>query len=286
MLKNHSAIIALIVLLVVSLACSQTTPMAAPVQDPNTLNTSIAQTVAARQTEAALLNPPTATLTFTPETPTLTPEPVLSATPDFTATSETPLITVSKDTNCRVGPGAVYERVGILLTGEVAEVVGRDVTGEYWLIINPDGNTESCWVWGEYATVTGNTFTLLFPTTVPLPANAFTASVIGLKNCSDVWWVNFNLTNGSGVVFRSMSLNIQDEDGGATLSMVSDDFIVSGGCDTPVKRTEIALGLTIPVSSPPFGYDPSGHNITANIKVCTELNLGGTCLTQNLTFKP
>ena len=56
MLKRHPILISVVILLIASLACSQSAPTESP-QDPNVFNTSIAQTVAARQTEAALANP-------------------------------------------------------------------------------------------------------------------------------------------------------------------------------------------------------------------------------------
>lgn len=98
------------------------------------MSTAVAGTVIAGITQDALnatLNPPTAqntftpipTSTFIPEPPTLTPTATLVPTLPFTPTAETPLITVSVDTNCRSGPGKVYDMVGALLVGEVADIL-------------------------------------------------------------------------------------------------------------------------------------------------------------------
>ena len=38
----------------------------------------------------------------------------------------------------------------------MAEVVGRNLNGNYWYIRNPNDSNGYCWLWGEYATVTGN----------------------------------------------------------------------------------------------------------------------------------
>ena len=113
MLKKHSILMSITVLLIAALACVLPGAAPAPALDPNAVNTSIVQTISARQTQEILNNPPTATFTLTPELPTLTLEPTLSSVPDFTATPSTPQITVSVDTNCRTGPGAIFERVGI-----------------------------------------------------------------------------------------------------------------------------------------------------------------------------
>src|SRR5690349_14410070 len=108
--------LSVIVLLILSLACATS---GAPTQDIN----SIMQTMVSAVTQTAqvivpvdLLNTPTATFTpaFTP-TVTLTPSPI------FTATAIIPQVSVSVATNCRVGPGKVYDRVGALLAGQVAE---------------------------------------------------------------------------------------------------------------------------------------------------------------------
>lgn len=99
------------------------------------------------------------------ETPTLIPSPTatFTATPTatitLTPTSAVPMVSVSENTNCRTGPGVIYDLVGALLVGEQAVVVGKYTVGNYWIINNPNGSG-TCWLWGQYATVTGNTLGL------------------------------------------------------------------------------------------------------------------------------
>jgi hypothetical protein len=289
MLKRHPFLIFLVTLLVASFACSQAAPVAAPM-DSNALNTSIAQTVAARQTEVAL-NAPTSTaiFTLTPVPPTATLEPTLSVTPDLnlSPTLETPMITVSVDTNCRTGPGSIYQRVGMLLVGETAEVVGRgqNVDGEFWYIRNPDEGLEYCWVWGGYATVTGNTLPLLFMSPQPPPASSFTATYQKLEKCT-VWWLNFKLTNTSAGLFKSVSLILRDADTNTVANLQANNFPHSIDCKTPEITDSLISGGTVVVSSPPLGYNPTGHNLNAKIKICTDADQKGICLTQELNFKP
>jgi hypothetical protein len=286
MFKKHHILAAFVALLVVSLACSQVAPAAAP-PDPNAVNTSIALTVAARQTEAVLNNPSTATVTLAPVTPTLSPtlEPTLSTTPDFTPTIETPLITVSVDTNCRAGPGSIFERVGMLLEGETAEVVGREPKGEYWYIRNPDEGLEYCWVWGEYATVTGNTLPLLYMSPAAPPASSFAASFAKLETCT-VYWVDIKLTNNSAGNFESVALELRDADTNTLATMAENKFTHKTGCEVPVMTDALVAGATFILSSPPLGYNPSGHNLSVKVTVCTDANQQGICLTQTLSFKP
>ncbi len=153
------------------------------------------------------------------------------ATPSFTATvtlipSPTPsptssliLITVSMDTNCRTGPGKVYDYLGALLAGEQTEVVGWDGIGEYWYIKNPDQPGGFCWLWGQYATLTGDrqSLPLVAPPPTPMPTLTQTqpsllqpvyitgiATIVPTANitivnngCAVIWYVYITLSTQS-----------------------------------------------------------------------------------------
>jgi hypothetical protein len=82
------------------------------------------------------------------------------------------MITVSRGTNCRTGPGDPYDIVGDLMVNETAEVVGVSPDGGTWIIKNPDGPGE-CWLWGYYATVTGPTTGLPVYPLPPTPTPQF-----------------------------------------------------------------------------------------------------------------
>ena len=107
---------------------------------------------------------------------TTTPE--FTATPGPTSTPSVPQVTVSTNTNCRFGPGVVYDLIDALLVGQTAEVVGKNSSvPNYWVIKRINGSG-TCWLWGEYATVTGNTANLPeYPvpaTPTPSPTPTFT----------------------------------------------------------------------------------------------------------------
>jgi hypothetical protein len=81
-------------------------------------------------------------------------------------------VTVSAETNCRKGPGVIYASVYSLPVGQVAEVVGKNTITNYWIIKIP-GSNSTCWLWGKYATVSGNTAALAeFATFTPGPPTA------------------------------------------------------------------------------------------------------------------
>lgn len=291
MLKLNPIRLSVIVLLTASLACALP---GAPTADPNAVGTIVAQTIVAglSQTPEGVipntgLGSPTPTQTFTPEVPTLTPTQTLSPTPFFTPTPLIPQISVSVSTNCRVGPGKVYDRVGALLVGEVAEVVGRDQTGNYWYIRNPDASGQFCWLWGEYATLTGNYVALpmFTPPPTPTPSPAFEASYDGKDTCAG-WWVDVRLENTGGLTFRSLSLTVKDTVTDTTLSLSSDGFTDLDGCLDSDTRDNLAPEVTRIVSSPAFNYDPTGHKIRTTITLCSNKGLNGTCVTDTITFTP
>jgi len=91
------------------------------------------------------------------ETPTVVPG----------STPGAPMVSVSSPTNCRTGPSTDYDLLYTLNVGQTVEVVGKYSGGNYWVIDNPDGGG-NCWLWGEYATILGNTDNL--PDVVPPPA--------------------------------------------------------------------------------------------------------------------
>jgi hypothetical protein len=291
MLKLTPVYALMIILLVASLACNFSNVVT---PDPNSVDTSVVQTLVAIQlqgTQSAIpisaAESATPIPTFTPETPTLSPTPTLSATPVFTGTPQIPQITVSLATNCRVGPGKAYARVGALLVGETADVYGRNPTGNYWYIRNPDSGSEFCWLWGEYAALVGNTLALpvFTPPPTPTPVPAFKASYDGLDACVG-WWVEIELTNSGSVDFESISLTVKDTDTNTSLSTDGNIFTNLDGCATSKTRETLASGKRVTVSSPPFGYDPTGHKIRATITLCSNNNQKGVCITDEIKFTP
>ena len=93
---------------------------------------------------------------------TITAQAMLLETPTSTSESQTqtpaatgPEVSVSATTNCRTGPGSDYDVVFTMNPGSTAQVVGKDTPDDYWIIDDPAGGT--CWLWGQYATVNGDT---------------------------------------------------------------------------------------------------------------------------------
>jgi hypothetical protein len=109
--------------------------------------------------QAQLLETPTPLDTATPE---------LTSTPEFTPTPTVPTVSVSVNTNCRTGPSTQYDLVGGVNVGQTAVLVGKSTSTGYWIINNLNGSG-TCWLWGQYATVSGNTAGLPEYPTPPTP---------------------------------------------------------------------------------------------------------------------
>lgn len=282
----------LVFLMVVSSACSS--PGAASTPEANFIDTVVAETLAAIQAQSAVPGIPVTGLeTATPlPTFTLTPSPsptiTLTPTPIFTATPSVPVISVSVPTNCRVGPGKAYDRVGALLVGEFTQVYGRNLTGNYWYVANPDVAGGSCWLWGEYATLAGNlqALPIFTPPPTPTPVPAFVASYSGLESCNNTWWVEIKLENTGGITFRSILLSVADSGTNTTVSLSGNKFTNVNGCNSSDSRNVLASGEKFTVSSPVFGYDPTGHKLRATITLCSDVNVNGMCVTETVEFKP
>ena len=112
-------------------------------------------------------------------------------------------VTVSVATNCRSGPGQSFASLYGMPVGQVAKVVAKNTTTGYWIIEIPGQSGKTCWLWGQYATVTGDTATLnnvvtptsvatLKPTTTTTPTITATTASGAIAGCTDSTASNYN----------------------------------------------------------------------------------------------
>lgn len=275
--------------------------------DADAIRTASALTVIANLTqpisEATISPQPIITSTVEIASPTFTasftPTITLSPTPSFTPTALIPQITVSVDTNCRVGPGRVYPRVGALLVGEIAEVYGRDPTNRYWYIRNPDAADGYCWVWGEYATLTGPylivpvftppptptpTFTPTF-TVTPTPQPDFAIDYEGKDTCAG-WWVEVRVRNTGSIPFRSAVFDVDDLTTSQNQTALSDGFANVDGCSKTTTKDVLTQGNEFVISSPVFSYDLTGHDMVVHLTLCSQVGQKGDCVKRKVKFTP
>ncbi|MBK7454267.1 MAG: hypothetical protein IPJ46_11300 [Anaerolineales bacterium] len=146
--------------LILEQAGQTSTPTAADVQSQTIVYITATPEVAASATTEAVLPPATVDV------------PPSSNTPAVTVSNST-TVTVSIATNCRTGPGQAYPSIFGLPVGQSAEVVGKNTSTNYWIIKIPNGNG-TCWLWGQYATVTGDTSALPTVAIPPTPTPTIT----------------------------------------------------------------------------------------------------------------
>ena len=305
------SLLAMLVILACGLGDFSMAPPSPPVNpvDPEQIAQAISATFAAQTqlavyvqqtlTAVALQNPTlppqagsTPTLVFT-ATPSATPVPTLSLA--LTTTPNPPMVTVSSETNCRSGPGRMYDKLGVLNPGETTEVVGRTTVPNYWLVRNPDNPAQICWLWGQYATVTGDWQSLPQATPPPTPiatapAAAFHAVYLSTLACSGNYSFRIQLTNVGTVKFESYRVEVNDTTNGILESYQDDFFTDYTTCAMPANTLQdlepAEVGVVVNRGSSQLPYSPAGHNITVTFTLCSQNGLTGTCATKTLHFVP
>ncbi|HEX7541199.1 MAG TPA: hypothetical protein VF352_03635 [Anaerolineales bacterium] len=266
-------------------------------------STAAAQTAFANAMASTLAAMATNTpeFTFTPSltpTPTFTLTPFLTPTPTFTLTPEVPTVSVSVNTYCRSGPGPTYDILGIVNVGQNAEVVGRNASSDTWVIKLPSNPAINCWLWGQYATVVGNTAGLPVitppPTPTPAvtntPAASFMVVYSSIENCGiGAYAIKFKITNNGPVTWESNRVIATDQVSGETNTVDRNDFPNLNNADCALLSADLNLearevGYTSSISF--VVAPPAGHNFTATIRVCSLNGMAGTCLEKTITFTP
>jgi hypothetical protein len=231
--------------LLFTIACILTAP-ATPTEAPN-VNSSIATSVALTLAASGQALPGAAMPTPLPTmTEALPPTVAFTPTIALTATPSVPMASVSVNTNCRTGPGKVYDYIGALVIGEKAEIVGKNTSNNYWVIKNPDASG-NCWLWGYYATVAGNTANLteyIVPSTptpsIPVPPSNFVVThVCGATMQVTITWKD---NSGNETGFNVYQDGVLEHMAGENITTVSDDIPFVAG--TPIEFSVSAFNGT------------------------------------------
>ncbi len=99
--------------------------------------------------------------------------------PEIPSTTAIPMVIANVAASCLAGPGQGYDVIGTLDPGQEAQVVGRSMEGDYWLILYPPNPATLCWLDGASVTVTGNPVLLPVSTPPPTPTLVVTPVVGG-----------------------------------------------------------------------------------------------------------
>jgi len=227
--------------------------------------------------------------TSTPEftfTPSLTPTDTYTLTPPF------PMVTVSVNINCRTGPTTAYDLLGILQVGEQAEVVGRSSLSDTIIIRLPSNTAITCWLWTKYATLSGDISTLplipIPPTPTPrfsaTPPVTFNVSYVSTDFCAGSYRIKFRITNTGSLTLESDQVTVTDQNTSVTKTTTQDNFpyyssACATGADQNLEKGEV--GYT---TSAGFADDPTGHAMSATLRICSQNGMAGTCQEKTLTF--
>ena len=221
----------------------------------------------------------------------VTDTPAVPPSPTFTFTPEVPRVSVSVETNCRSGPGTAYDKLGVLLVGQTAEVVGRSASSDNWIIKLPSNPAIICWLWGYYATVSGNTsgLTVYTPPPTPTPAVTFNVVYYAIENCGGgIWGIKLQITNNGSLTWESIRVTATDQTTTQSNTVDWNSFLnynVSG-CALISEDQNLEAGEVGYHTTDTFAVNPAGHNFMATIRVCSLNGLAGTCLDKTITFTP
>jgi hypothetical protein len=309
--RTQSALLILSLVLIISSAACNGTNSASLDEEAflNAVDTAVAATDAAQaeaaqktQVAEALLAPTETPIpTATTAAPTSTPEP--SFTPNLEETDGTPAPTqasfspslsgpavqVSVDTNCRSGPGKSYTYLGALMVGEQAVIVGKDPSGAYWYITNPDAEGEYCWIWGHYATIAGNTgpLPIFTPGPTPTPDPNFSTAVNQVETCGGFWQIEFEVVNNGIVTLESISTYVKDTvTGNDSATTSKNKFVEMNGCTNVTSVGRLHPDDTGYTVSQDLVNDPTGHSTYVEMTVCTEDGLHGDCRSRAFYVTP
>jgi hypothetical protein len=108
-----------------------------------------------------------------------------------------------------------------------------------------------------------------------------------MESCTSTgWWVDIELQNTGGITFEFISLTVSDTGTGTVVPFEGANFINRNGCNETDTRDNLPAGSTRIVSSLPFSYDLSGHNLSARITLCSGVGFNGICRSQIIQFTP
>ncbi len=223
----------------------------------------------------------------TPE-PDITDTPTLTPTATDTPTPEVAMIYASANTNCRTGQGTFFQWLVTMQQGQESEAVGIDTSGDYWYIRRPDNPSAFCWLWGKYATPSGPYESLPVYTQIPTPTPGFDYKItyLQLKQCGAIWGLLFQIDNIGSFTLESWKSTAVDHTGGLTnVPNEQDEFFSSFSCGSSDTQNDLTPGEGSYLNAV-FNGDPSGHDITVKIKVCTEDGMAGDCLKKTFDMTP
>lgn len=231
---------------------------------------------------------PTDTPTEAPptETPTIPPTETLTPEPSATFTPVPPMARVGRESNCRVGPGGMYNLVATYQDGQMLEIMARDLGGGYILIRNPEKPEELCYLLANNVTITGDIAVLPKYTPLPSPTAApyFEVAYKKFDVCKGDDFVLFTVENTGNFAFRSAYVRVVDKKANQSVEHVLSAFDLMTGCIVAINVAPLEPGASGHLHSPPLKWNARGNTLQAVFQLCTEKALKGTCVIRTIEF--
>ena len=223
--------------------------------------------------------------TAPPDTLAPTPSPTATIEPTVTATSTpTPYVMVSGNTNCRYGPGSVYDWLHTYLAGDQALLVGKSADEAFWYTSDQNGILPDCWLWGKYATPVGDTALLpvFTPPPTPTPRPDFAVSYEGSDCGAGSCWLWFKIDNTGSIKWESVLVYAKNIVTSDVSVNVSNTFLAG------IAGSDIAY---IPAGDTGYTHserllNPSGNTIDVFVIACEKDDLTEICQARHLTVNP
>ena len=228
-------------------------------------------------------SPPPPTDTSPPDT--IAPTPSLTPTPKPTLTATpAPYVLVSGNTNCRFGPGSVYDLLHTYLAGDQASLVGKSPDGKFWYTTDQSGIIPDCWLWGQYATPVGDTnlLPIFTPPPTPTPNPSFTVSFEGSDCGAGSCWLWFKINNIGSIAWESVLVYAENVDTSDYSVYVTDIFQASIAGSNINKIQPGVSAYTHSERLP----NPSGDTVEVIIVACEKDGLTEICQGRTLTINP
>lgn len=255
--------------------------------------TAVADSVGQTQTAAV---PPTETAT---PTETVPPPTETVAPPTATATRELVTVTLTGNTNCRRGASTSFPVITTFSSGSVVEVIAINPAADYYFVRAAAAETGGCWIWKEFATLSGsvNALAVYTPVPTPLPTATntpppravYTISFAGLTRCDTGWAANYSITNTGSLSLNSIRIKSLLEGVTAPFVHTSNSFTQYSAGSKYATLAEVTKGVTVIVSAcqpGQFTSDPTGKIVKSEVTICPADDLKGTCSTTNLEYIP
>lgn len=220
-------------------------------------------------------------------TPSETPTATLTLEPSATSTPEPPRAEVVRESNCRIGPGGLYDLVAKYQVGQMLNVVAKDLGGGYWFVQNPEKLEEQCYLLAQNIRISGDTNVLPKFTPLPSPTAApyFEVSFKKFDTCENRDYVIFNIENLGSFAFRSAYIRVINQKSGESVEQAFNAFDLKAKCVLIKNIAPLDPGKSGYVYSPKFKWSGHGEKLRVIIMACTEKNLKGSCVTRTVDLE-